>query len=120
MIDQEFAQWYVNEDISGILDVLKSKLEAIRDAMAHDLSTSYRPYATRVLLLKEDIIPKPPVIEPGPVSITELSVQDFYPSMIDTLSRQAGMFDDIYKNYHAEVDPHVAMARIMQEKHGLL
>lgn len=60
-------------------------VKRIADAIEYDMKTNTRPYATRVLLLKEDIIPRPPIIDSGVrdyCSLHSLSIKDLYPTEI--------------------------------------
>lgn len=68
-------------------------VKRIADAIEYDMKTNTRPYATRVLLLKEDIIPMPPIIDSDVrnyCSLQSLSLKDLYPTdtIIDCLKKQ--------------------------------
>ena len=81
MMDQEFAKWYVNEDWKVTRQAVLNRIDHISDAIQYDMKTNTRPYATRVLLIKEDIIPKPPALTDEP--IVPLDFCNLYPSQMD-------------------------------------
>ena len=93
MIDQEFAKWYINEDWKTLNDAAVDRVKRIADSIEYDMKTNTRPYATRVLLLKENIIPMPPIIDSDVrnyCSLHGLSLKDLYPTdnIIDRLKKQ--------------------------------
>lgn len=83
MIDQEFAKWYVNEDWKTLKDAALDRVKRIADSIEHDMKTNTRPYTTRVLLLKEDIIPMPPLLTDEPLPAVPLDFCNLYPSQMD-------------------------------------
>lgn len=87
MIDQEFAKWYVNEDWKATRQAVLDRIDHISDAIQYDMKTNTRPYATRVLLLKEDLIPKPPVLTDKPLPPVPLDFCNLYPNEIDSLDK---------------------------------
>ena len=83
MIDQEFAKWYVNEDWKTTKQAALDRIDRIATAIQYDMKTNTRPYATRVILLKEDIIPKPPLLTDEPIPLVPLDFCNLYPSQMD-------------------------------------
>ena len=86
-------QWYVNEDWKTLKNAVIDRVKRIADNIEYDMKTNTRPYATRVLLLKEDIIPMPPIIDSdlhNCCSLHKLSIKDLYPTdiIINRLRKQ--------------------------------